>query len=72
MGENTSPSYAVKVILVSCLWSIVGFSSRDQQPCFSTKTKEKVCFRMELNFRRTWTGGSNMAAVKFSQSSRAS
>ena len=23
--------------------SIVGFHSRDQQPCFSTKTKENVC-----------------------------
>ena len=26
---------------------IVGFHSRDQQPCFSTKTKENVCIRIE-------------------------
>ena len=34
---------------------IVGFHSRDQQPCFSTKTKENVCIIIELNSRRIWS-----------------
>ena len=52
---------------------IAGFHSRDQQPCFSTKTKESVCIIIELNSRRIWSGhqqaafslfrGTNMAVV---------
>ena len=57
--------------------AIVGFHSRDQQACFSTKTKENVCIIIELNSRRIWRGsnmaalslfrGSNMAAVTSSE-----
>ena len=36
--------------------SIAGFHSRDQQPCFSTKTKGSVCIIIELNSRRIWSG----------------
>ena len=36
--------------------AIVGFHSRDQQPCLSTKTKESVCTIKELNSRRIWSG----------------
>ena len=35
---------------------IAGFHSRDQQPCFSTKTKGSVCIIIELNSRRIWSG----------------
>ena len=52
---------------------IAGFHSRDQQPCFSTKTKGSVCIIIELNSRRIWSGhqhgrlffvlGTNMAVV---------
>ena len=35
---------------------IVGFHSRDQQPCFSTKTKEKVCIIIEFNSQRIGSG----------------
>ena len=41
---------------------IAGFHSRDQQPCFSTKTKGSVCIIIELNSRRIWSG-TNMAVV---------
>ena len=36
--------------------SIVGFHSRDQQPCFSTKTIENVCIKIELNSLRIRSG----------------
>ena len=36
--------------------AIAGFHSRDQQPCFSTKTKGSVCIIIELNSRRIWSG----------------
>ena len=35
---------------------IVGFHSRDQQPCFSTKTKENVCIIIEFNSHRIGSG----------------
>ena len=35
---------------------IVGFHSRDQQPCFSTKTKENVCIIIEFNSQRIGSG----------------
>ena len=47
--------------LVFVYTCIAGFHSRDQQPCFSTKTKGSVCIIIELNsggFGR----GTNMAA----------
>ena len=37
-------------------FAIVGFHSRDQQPYFSTKTKENVCITIELNSRKVWKG----------------
>ena len=40
----------------SCKGPILGFHSRDQQPYFSTKTKESVCIIIELNSRRIWSG----------------
>ena len=41
---------------------ILGFHSRDQQPCFLTETKKKICMKIEFNSRRiNW--GSNMAVV---------
>ena len=39
-----------------CNRAIVGFHSRDQQPCFLTKTKENVCIIIELNSHRIWSG----------------
>ena len=36
--------------------NIAGFQSRDQQPCFSTKTKGSVCITIDLNSRRIWPG----------------
>ena len=41
---------------VHALKSIAGFHSRDQQQCFSTKTKGSVCIIIELNSRRIWSG----------------
>ena len=38
------------------LASIAGFHSRDQQPCFSTKTKGSLCIIIKLNSRRIWSG----------------
>ena len=35
---------------------IAGFHSRDQQPCFSTKTKGSDCIIIEINSRRIWSG----------------
>ena len=41
---------------------ILGFHSRDQQPCFLTETKKRICIKTEFNSRRiNW--GSNMAVV---------
>ena len=40
-------------------FSIVSFHSRDQQPCFATKTKENVCIIIKLNSRRIWSGLQN-------------
>ena len=39
-----------------CLNAILGFPARDQQPCFSTKTKESVCIIVEFNSRRIGWG----------------
>ena len=36
--------------------SILGFHSRDQQPCFSTKTKEHVSIIIAFNSRRIGSG----------------
>ena len=36
--------------------TIAGFHSRDQQPCFSTKTKGSVCIIIQLNSQRIWSG----------------
>ena len=44
----------IKMAAVSAKRSIAGFHSRDQQPCFSTKTKGSVCIIIELNSRRIW------------------
>ena len=35
---------------------IHGFHSRDQQPCFSKKTKESVCLIIENNSRSIGSG----------------
>ena len=35
---------------------ILGFHSRDQQPCFSTKTKEDVSITIAFNSRRIGWG----------------
>ena len=46
---------------VVCL-VILGFHSRDQQPCFLTETKKRICIKIEFNSRRVnW--GSNMAVA---------
>ena len=42
--------------------TILGFHSRDKQPCFLTETKKRICIKIEFNFRNiNW--GSNMAVV---------
>ena len=46
----------IKSMFDECFPSIAGFHSRDQQPCFSTKTKGSVCIIIELNSRRIWSG----------------
>ena len=38
------------------LGGILGFHSRDQQPCFSTKTKEDVSIIVAFNSRRIGSG----------------
>ena len=42
--------------LITVRFFNAGFHSRDQQPCFSTKTKGSVCIIIELNSRRIWSG----------------
>ena len=53
--------------------SILGFPSRDQQSCYLTKTKKKICIRIDFSSRGINLGfnlaivslfrGSNMTAV---------
>ena len=45
-----------RLCLNSLFSLIAGSHSRDQQPCFSTKTKGSVCIIIELNSRRIWSG----------------
>ena len=40
---------------MKCDLTIAGFHSRDQQPCFSTKTKGSVCIIIELHSLRIWS-----------------
>ena len=46
--------------------SSFGFYSRDQQPCFLTETKKRICMKIEFNSRRI-NLRSNMAAVTSSE-----
>ena len=51
--------FAVKVKMHRTKTGVIaGFHSRDQQPCFSTKTKGSVCIiiLIELNSQRIWSG----------------
>ena len=49
-------AFMISFDLKSSYHHIAGFHSRDQQPCFSTKTKGSVCIIIELNSRRIWSG----------------
>ena len=42
-GENEHFSSSADVLHKTSNLAIAGFHSRDQQPCFSTKTKGSVC-----------------------------
>ena len=44
------------LLLLLMLILILGFHSHDQQPCFSTRTKENVCITKEFNSRRIESG----------------
>ena len=63
--KNAMRVYAAKLICSTGVsgfqtfkpvFCIAGFHSRDQQPCFSTKTKGSVCIIIELNSQRIWSG----------------
>ena len=49
-------AFHVNVMLNVSNLSILGFHSRDQQPCFSTKTKEDVSIIIAFNSRRIGSG----------------
>ena len=55
-GWDIKSSDAMILTLMNTILSIVGFHSRDQQPCFSTKTKENVCIIIEFNSQRIGSG----------------
>ena len=43
-------------LMITPFLCILGFHSRDQQPCFSTKTKEDISIIIAFNSRRIGSG----------------
>ena len=50
---------SMKEMFIFEMRAILGFHSRDQQPCFSTKTKEDVSIIIAFNSQRIGSGHQN-------------